>query len=600
MKNLVFIKKIWEAFLVLVLVSGVSFSPILTTVVSATGSNPRIIFIRAHEAFKAERYKEARRLFWKFIRDFPENDFTDNAYFWIGESFLKEHRYKRAIGVYDELLKRYPDSDKAPSALLKKSLAFHKLNDEKRAKRVLKKLIRRYPGSNQARIARRILIEKAPDIPPEIVILPREFKRRPSLTEPDSDQIEKYPEQHKELLSKGLPELVFSVNIYDANNDKVFDGGEKVKIQVNVKNNGTGEAKGVYVLLEGNKFLLDLLGTKKELGSIPPASEKEAIFTTYLPNEIGYDTAKLSIKVKEARGYSPAEIKTFTIAMKPSEIRETEQIISKLSDVDIIPAKIEGFKRENSYAVVIGISNYRDKFIPEVKYAKSDAEIVAKYLENVGGIPRKNIKILTDNHGTLSDLISYIEEWLPRRVKKDSEVFIYYAGHGTPDPETREAYIVPYDGHPDFKSKLYPLSRMYASLNKLPSEQIVVMLDSCFSGSGGRSVMPKGARPIALSIENPVLAGGKIAVLAASTGTQISSDYEKVKHGLFTYYLLKGMKGYADSDKDEKIELGELYRYIKENVTEVASVELNRDQTPVLLPDIEQNTHKDIEITRVQ
>jgi hypothetical protein len=133
-------------------------------------------------------------------------------------------------------------------------------------------------------------------------------------------------------------------------------------------------------------------------------------------------------------------------------------------------------------------------------------------------------------------------------------------------------------------SLLYPLKKMYESLNKLPAKDVIVMLDSCFSGTGGRSVTKSGARPLVISIENPVLAIGKINVLAASAGNQISSDYDSVKHGLFTYFLLRGIRGEADKNGNGTIELGELYDYVKTNVAEKASLELNRDQTPVLLP----------------
>lgn len=117
-------------------------------------------------------------------------------------------------------------------------------------------------------------------------------------------------------------------------------------------------------------------------------------------------------------------------------------------------------------------------------------------------------------------------------------------------------------------------------------ENVVVMLDSCFSGTGGRSVTSAGARPLVISIENPLLTESKIMVLAASTGNQISSDYDKVQHGLFTYYLLKGMRGEADADGNGIVELIELYEYVKTNVSEKASIELNRDQIPLLLPQL--------------
>jgi uncharacterized caspase-like protein len=269
--------------------------------------------------------------------------------------------------------------------------------------------------------------------------------------------------------------------------------------------------------------------------------------------------------------------------MRSVEVRETVEMISEVN-VDDIPLKVREYEKKDNIAIVIGISKYREKMIPEVKYAVRDAEVVARYLENVGGIPRANIKILTDDKATKSDLEANISDWLPRRVTANSTVFVYYAGHGAPGPQGREAFVVPYEGHPDYPSQLYPLQKMYDELNKLPAREVVVMLDSCFSGAKGRSITGEGTRPVSISIENPVLASGKIMVLAASSGGQMSSDYDKVKHGLFTYYLLRGMRGEASKDKAGTVELGGLYDFVRKNVSETASLEMNRDQTPVLLP----------------
>jgi uncharacterized caspase-like protein len=147
--------------------------------------------------------------------------------------------------------------------------------------------------------------------------------------------------------------------------------------------------------------------------------------------------------------------------------------------------------------------------------------------------------------------------------------------------------MVPYDGHPDFTNKLYPLDRLYEALEKLPAKEVVVMLDSCFSGATGRSVLPSGARPLTLTIENPALTSRKLAVLSAASGTQISSDYDKEQHGLFTYFVLKGLRGDADKDGNGVVDVNELYEYIRKRVTVVASEELNRDQTPLLMPPLE-------------
>jgi hypothetical protein len=270
------------------------------------------------------------------------------------------------------------------------------------------------------------------------------------------------------------------------------------------------------------------------------------------------------------------------------ELQRSESLTRKVSEVDAVPKSRRGIKERDAVALVIGISKYRDDAIPSIRYARRDAEIMASYLEAVGGISRSRIKLLTDEGATLSDLSAYVEEWLPRRVTKDTTVFVYYAGHGTPNLATGKAFLLPYDGHADFQNKLYSLDRLYESLEQLPAKEVVVMLDSCFSGATGRSVLPAGARPVGIAIENPLLASGKLAVLAAATGTQISSDYDKEQHGLFTYFLLKGLQGDADSDHSGTVEVEELYEYVKKEVVSVAAEELNREQTPNLQPHLDQ------------
>ena len=110
-----------------------------------------------------------------------------------------------------------------------------------------------------------------------------------------------------------------------------------------------------------------------------------------------------------------------------------------------------------------------------------------------------------------------------------------------------------------------------------------MVLDSCFSGEGGRSVIAKGMRPVGLSVENSILASGKTVVLAASAGDQVANGYEQRGHGLLTYFFLKGLQGDADQNKDGTLELAEVYTYLKPQVERVARREFNNEQTPQLL-----------------
>jgi uncharacterized caspase-like protein len=310
---------------------------------------------------------------------------------------------------------------------------------------------------------------------------------------------------------------------------------------------------------------------------------RAASFEAALPNSIQPDNASLKVRVTEINGFDALEEKELVIAMQPAKVQRQTQVVSTLVDVDA-PLEPSGFARDDAYAVVIGISGYRQASVPKVAYARKDAEAIRDYLVGACGFRAENIKTLLDDGASKSDLEAYCEEWLARNVRKGSFVFVYFAGHGTPSPDKGEAYIVPYDGEPGFVSKLYPLSRLYSSLAALPTDQVVVALDACFSGAGGRSVMEQGKRPlVAVDLEKEAQKLGNVAVLAASAGNEISQDYGAKRHGLFTYYLLKGLRGEADADKDGWVTLGELYNYAKPKVLD-ESRRLGYDQTLQLLP----------------
>jgi len=113
------------------------------------------------------------------------------------------------------------------------------------------------------------------------------------------------------------------------------------------------------------------------------------------------------------------------------------------------------------------------------------------------GYQDRNIEFLIDDRATFSSIRKAVETWLPNRINAKSRVIVYYAGHGAPDPQSGDAYIVPYDGDPNYLPDTgYPLKRLYERLERLPAKQVVVMIDACFSGAGGRGVLATGARSL--------------------------------------------------------------------------------------------------------
>ncbi len=252
------------------------------------------------------------------------------------------------------------------------------------------------------------------------------------------------------------------------------------------------------------------------------------------------------------------------------------------SDVDDVPSRITR-ENKNAYAIVIGVEQYRQQ-LPRAEFAARDAQMVTQYLTKTLGYPDHNVVTLLNEQAAKSDFEKYFEKWLPNNVENGSTVFVYYSGHGAPNPKTSDAYLVPYDGDPSFIDETgYSLKRMYAALGKLPAKEVVVALDTCFSGAGGRSVIAKGSRPLVMNLQSDVVLPKNMAVLSASSGDQTSSTYEKKGHGLFTYFMLKGIKNEDVMRPDGSLKVDDLYVYIKPQVENIARKQYNNEQTPQLI-----------------
>ena len=235
-------------------------------------------------------------------------------------------------------------------------------------------------------------------------------------------------------------------------------------------------------------------------------------------------------------------------------------------------------ERPDDFALVVGVETYANAF-PEAQFADRDAAAVREHLVALG-FPARNIRLLTDGRASRSALEAYLEDWLPRSVKADSRVFFYFAGHGTPDPATGRAYLVLADGDLNYLARTgFPLQRLYADLLALKARRVLVALDSCFSGAGGRSVLAEGERPLVTRINGMLPSKAELSVFAAASPSEITSTLPDQGHGVFTYYFLKGLSGAAKDSRGAVTPAG-LYEYLKPKVQDAASRQ-NRDQTPI-------------------
>ena len=111
----------------------------------------------AYETFHKGDLEGARRKFEAFLKQYPNTELSDNAQFWIGETYYLKKDFERAILEYEKAMVKYPEGDKIPAALFKQALAFFELGDKTNARNLLKRVIEKYPNSDQAEMAKKKL-----------------------------------------------------------------------------------------------------------------------------------------------------------------------------------------------------------------------------------------------------------------------------------------------------------------------------------------------------------------------------------------------------------------------------------------------------------
>ena len=126
---------------------------------SAKTQDKEKMYSAAYQTFKEGNYDKARTDFQIFLAAYPDNEYSDDAQFWVGECYFFEQKYETAILEYEKVTKNYPNGNKVSYALLKQGLSFLKLGDKISAKLLLQQVIKDYPNTSQARIARSSLQE---------------------------------------------------------------------------------------------------------------------------------------------------------------------------------------------------------------------------------------------------------------------------------------------------------------------------------------------------------------------------------------------------------------------------------------------------------
>jgi taurine transport system substrate-binding protein len=247
------------------------------------------------------------------------------------------------------------------------------------------------------------------------------------------------------------------------------------------------------------------------------------------------------------------------------------------------PLKIKGKNKDNKIALIIGIEKYSDTV--NADFANLDAKYFNEYAREVFNVKSENINLLTDSEATLTKINKSLFKWLAGKIKADkTEVVIFFAGHGLASNNGKELYFLPQDGDPDLLSRTaISRSDLLQEIVSLKPRSVTMFLDMCYSGvSRNEETLLASARPVRIVAGEQGEIPSNFTIFSASQLDQVSSGLKEAKHGIFSYYVMKGLEGNADLNKDKEITNGELLAYINDNVSSKA-LEQGRKQNPELL-----------------
>ena len=366
-----------------------------------------------------------------------------------------------------------------------------------------------------------------------------------------------------------LSALSFKATVLDENSNLVFEGGEHIRVRIDLMNGGEQELQGVTAALSGTASLLAQFPTTAlAVGQLRPGQSRSIEFVATLPQSVQQQKAEIHVAVSDSGTRAQPPTQTLALSIQPTGI--------KADDVDHIPAVATGFRQPHTYLISIGIGSYRDQQVPSRKFASLDAEMVSNYFQSLGGLPASNVRLLQGWKALRPDIDEALLDWLPPHMNKDAVVIVYFAGLALVS-STGETFLVPYDGTTRTTARSYPLKDLEAALSRLQAKQTVFLFDGIVSRMG-----PDSRTKTALPQWNPT--GSSTLHVIGTSGIGRGLEDHQHRHGLFTYFLLRALRGEADTNRDGDVTLGETVTYLSQKVPWASKTHMNQEQRPLVAP----------------
>ena len=359
--------------------------------------------------------------------------------------------------------------------------------------------------------------------------------------------------------------LSFKATLLDENSNSLLEGGERVRIRVDIVNTGAQTVQNMAVQLTGPPALIaQFPATTLSTGTMEAGSSKSLEFVATLPQSLSPQQAEFQVSLANGTGQPTSPPQRLLATIRSTGITT--------DDVDQIPAPTTGAQRTSDYLLSIGLSSYREQPLGARKYAALDAEMVATYFQSLGGLPKHNVRLLQDWNALRPDIEEALLDWLPSKVTQDSLVTVYFAGQAIVSP-TGDTFLIPYDGSLGSPTRLYPFKDLEAALERLKARQVLFIFDGSVLKNGAKVAAPKWTGLT-----------GKVLHLVGTTGFGKSLESDTLRHGLFTYYLLRGLRGEADLNRNGEVTIGEVTDFVNRKVPAAARTTFKQEQQPQILP----------------
>jgi hypothetical protein len=391
------------------------------------------------------------------------------------------------------------------------------------------------------------------------------------------------------------PKIIVSDYKFTSNEEGKIKLGYPVTLNLVVQNVGQGEANDVKVNFINPLNVYPGSSSIENIGRLLPNESKYLAYDFFASKIYKGNTIPIEVLVTENYNlYGEKKITSVSLDQNLPVTQEfnfkskTENLvqINKVylgSDVDKdIPSVLKANPKK--YALIIGCEDYAkfqtnlDKEV-NVDFAANDALVFTEYAEKTLGFPKDQIYTLINP--TTSQVKQNIDK-LQKAIeieKGKAEIIFYYSGHGLPEPNTQEPFLIPVDVNGNNPQDGVSLVDVYAKLSKFPTAKATVILDACFSG-GARNKELVALKGIKVRPKMDAVAGN-LVVFASCKGTESSAVYKEKQHGYFTYFLLKNLK-----EKSINQSFNELFIEVNYQVSKEA-LKIGKTQTPDVLPGIE-------------